>query len=46
MADFPPDVPLDPENPPEGLPELPAGFVWGLKVTAEAEVVKAGEEPK
>lgn len=41
MSDLPPDVAFDPSNPPGALPPLPEGFTWGLKVTAEAEVVKA-----
>lgn len=40
---LPMDVPFDPENPPDALPDLPPGFVWGLKVTAEAEVIKAAD---
>lgn len=43
MTDLPSDVEFDPENPPAGLPPLPDGFVWGLKVTASAEVVKAAD---
>lgn len=45
MTDLPADVEFDPKDPPGDLPELPEGFVWGLKVTASAEVIKAGEEP-
>lgn len=40
-VDLPPDVPFDPESPPDALPDLPPGYVWGLTVTAEAEVIKA-----
>lgn len=40
---LPADVPFDPNSPPGELPELPPGFVWGLKVTAEAEVIKAAD---
>lgn len=40
---LPPDIPFDPSNPPGELPPLPDGFVWGLKVTAEAEVIKAAD---
>jgi hypothetical protein len=40
---LPGDVPFDPENPPDVLPPLPEGFRWGLKVTAEAEVIKAAD---
>lgn len=36
-----PDIPFDPDHPPDALPELPPGWTWGLRVTAEAEVVKA-----
>lgn len=43
MDELPQDVEFDPENPPDTLPQLPPGFVWGLKVTAEAEVVKAAD---
>jgi hypothetical protein len=39
--DLPLDIPFDPEQPPDTLPELPPGYTWGLTVTAEAEVVKA-----
>lgn len=41
--DLPPDVVFDPQNPPDELPDLPPGYQWGLKVTAEAEVIKAGQ---
>lgn len=40
---LPTDIQFDPANPPDELPPLPDGFVWGLKVTAEAEVVKAAD---
>lgn len=42
---LPSDIEFDPENPPAEaeLPELPDGFVWGLKITAEAEVIKAAD---
>lgn len=39
--ELPEDVAFDPKNPPSALPPLPDGFTWGLKVTAEAEVIKA-----
>lgn len=39
MTELPADIDLDPDNPPDELPELPPGYVWGLKITAEAEVV-------
>lgn len=44
MAELPPDIIIDPDNPPTELPDLPDGFVWGFKVTAEAEVIKAAKE--
>jgi len=40
-VDTPGDVPFDPNSPPDTLPDLPPGYVWGLKITAEAEVIKA-----
>ena len=40
---LPPDIPFDPSDPPVELPPLPDGFVWGLKVTAGAEVIKAAD---
>lgn len=43
MSELPNDVAFDPSNPPAALPPLPEGFVWGLKVTAEAEVIKASQ---
>jgi hypothetical protein len=36
---LPADVPFDPDDPQDALPDLPEGFVWGLKVTATADVV-------
>jgi len=42
--DLPPNVVFDPENPPDELPELPDGYVWGLQITAEAEVIPAQKE--
>jgi hypothetical protein len=44
VSDLPDDIPYDPDNPPSDLPDLPPGYVWGVKVTAEAEVVKATEQ--
>lgn len=44
--DLPSDVPFDLSAPPDSLPELPPGYVWGLSVTAEAEVVKAADAQK
>lgn len=38
---LPADIPLD--QVPDELPELPEGYVWGIKVTAEAEVIKAAD---
>jgi len=38
-ADLPADIPFDPDSPPDELPELPEGYVWGVAVTADAEVV-------
>lgn len=43
MSELPQDIVLDPENPPAALPPLPDGFTWGLKVTAEAEVIPASQ---
>lgn len=43
MPELPADIEVDPENMPDELPELPPGYVWGLKVTAEAEVIKAAD---
>lgn len=43
-TDLPEPVPLDPDNPPADLPSLPGGYVWGLKITAEAEVIP-GPDP-
>jgi hypothetical protein len=43
IVDVPADVPFDPDNPPESLPDLPPGYVWALNITAEAEVVKAAD---
>lgn len=45
-AELPPEQPFDPEHPPaEGdLPPLPDGYTWGLKITAEAEVIP-GPDP-
>ena len=43
MNELPQDIVFDPDNPPAGLPPLPEGFVWGLKVTAEAEVIPASQ---
>lgn len=42
-AELPADIVIDPANPPpeDELPELPPGYVWGLKITADAEVIKA-----
>lgn len=44
MPDLPDDVVFDPDSPPLELPELPPGYVWGLTVTAEAEVIKADQK--
>lgn len=44
MPDLPEDIDL--ANMPDELPELPEGYVWGLKITAEAEVIKAADIPK
>jgi hypothetical protein len=41
--DLPPDIVFDPANPPAELPDLPDGYVWGIAITAEAEVVKAAD---
>lgn len=41
--DLPADITFDPKNPPAELPELPDGFVWGIAITAEAEVIKAAD---
>jgi len=41
MPELPADVQIDPANPPTELPELPDGYVWALKITADAEVVHA-----
>lgn len=43
---IPEDIEFDPENAPDELPPLPEGYVWGLKVTAEAEVIKAADLEK
>lgn len=43
MPDLPADITFDPDNPPDELPPLPPGYVWGLKITAEAEVIKAAD---
>lgn len=44
-TDLPQPVPLDPGSPPDELPTLPEGYVWGLKITAEAEVIP-GPDPR
>jgi len=41
LMDLPADVPFDVEHPPDTLPPLPPGYTWGLKITAEAEVIPA-----
>lgn len=45
MAETPPELPgdiiLDETTDLDNLPELPPGYVWGLKFTADAEVVRA-----
>lgn len=41
--ELPDDIVFDPKDPPGVLPPLPDGFTWGMKVTAEAEVVKASQ---
>lgn len=43
---LPPSQPFDPESPPAeaDLPPLPDGYVWGLKITADAEVIP-GPDP-
>jgi hypothetical protein len=41
---LPPAQPFDPDNPPADLPPLPDGYVWGLTITAEAEVIP-GPDP-
>lgn len=40
-AELPGNIIFDPNNPPnlEDLPELPEGYVWGITVTADIEVV-------
>jgi hypothetical protein len=43
VSELPQDIKFDPANPPEALPPLPDGFTWGLKVTAEAEVIPASQ---
>lgn len=43
-VELPSDVQIDPDNLPDALPDLPPGYVWGLKITAEAEVIKANAE--
>lgn len=37
MTELPADQPMD--TPPDELPDLPDGWVWGLKITADAEVI-------
>lgn len=41
--DLPADIPFDPADLPAELPELPDGYVWGIAITAEAEVIKAAD---
>lgn len=43
MTDLPDDIAFDPDNPPDmdGLPELPDGYIWAVKITASADVVHA-----
>ena len=38
--DLPEDIVLDENTNLDELPELPPGYVWGLKITAEAEVIR------
>ena len=38
---LPDDIVLDENTDLDNLPELPPGYVWGLKFIAEAEVVRA-----
>lgn len=40
---LPPDIPFDPENPPDldDLPALPDGMEWAIKIEAAADVVHA-----
>lgn len=40
-TDLPDDIDFDPANPPteSELPALPEGYVWAVKITAEAEVI-------
>lgn len=40
-VDLPGDIILDENTNLDELPELPEGYVWGFKVTADAEVIKA-----
>lgn len=40
MTELPEPVQFDPANPPDVLPELPDGYVWGLTATADGEVVR------
>lgn len=45
VPDLPEPVPFDPETDDlaalaDSLPSLPPGFMWGLEVTATAEVVR------
>jgi len=40
-SELPGDVVLDENTKMDELPELPPGYVWGLKFIAEAEVIKA-----
>ncbi len=41
ISGLPEDIVLDENTNLSSLPELPPGYVWGFKVTAEAEVIKA-----
>lgn len=43
---LPEDIVLESSDIPDELPELPPGFVWGLTVTATAEVIKAADVQK
>ena len=41
VPELPADIEFDPANPPQELPELPTGFKWALKISADAEVIHA-----
>jgi hypothetical protein len=41
QPELPDPVPFDPANPPtlEELPELPDGYKWEVKISADADVI-------